>query len=410
MVRRSPGTVFLVVLLALPLAGSVASAREKDPKPLDPLSSIKPHEGKPGEGDGYFDQIFALDDAGKQLAVIRGDGATFSKIETYDLEAKPPKLTASFDPPSKSLSVTRIELLPAGKGMVVIGRDRPDDGAPLTAFLVDTTGKVSAKVGPATAFERPPQDGTARASLLVAFDRKLGGHGAEATYTVTPYTLATLAPAGKPRVYKTDVAGELKAPPARLVGFSEGYTLILGEKPGAYDKATDVRQPPKKMVVDALTGKTVSETAIADPVGWAVTGQLRRDHPGQSLFVDLNQDGSGVDVIDAMGKKVPASLEVPFHLYDPKTLLSEEGPAPNHLTFGIAVDPLNPDAIKRKKAELPMLDLYVADAADGAVKVRGRVFTPRPVTYRVRGQTLVVLKRFKSFARGGDEFQIFELR
>jgi hypothetical protein len=38
------------------------------------------------------------------------------------------------------------------------------------------------------------------------------------------------------------------------------------------------------------------------------------------------------------------------------------------------------------------------------------VFTPRPVTYRVRAHTLVVLKRFKSFARGGDEFQVFELR
>ena len=294
--------------------------------------------------------------------------------------------------------------------MVLIGRDRPDDSAPLTAFLVDATGKVSAKVGPVTAFERPPQDGTARAPLLVAFDRKLGGRGAEATYTVTSYTLATLAPAGKPHAYKTDVAGELKAPPARLIGFYDGYTRILAEKPGAYDKATDMRQPPKKVVVDALTGKTASESEISDPVGWAITGQLRRDHPGQSLFVDLNQDGSGVDVIDAMGKKVPASLEVPFHLYDPKTLLFEEGPAPNHLTFGIGVDPLNPDAIKRKKAELPMLDLYVADTADGAVTARGRVFTPRPVTYRTRAQTLVVLKRFKSFARGGDEFQIFELR
>ena len=410
MVRRTPGTALLALLLALPLVASVASAREKDPKPIDPLASIKPHESKPGEGDGYFDEVFGVDDAGKQLAVIRGDGATFARIETYDLESKPPKLIASFDPPNKNLIVTRIELLPAGRGMVLIGRDRPVDEAPLTAFLVDMTGKVSTKVGPTTAFERPPEDGTARAALLVAFDRKLSGHGAEATYTVTPYTLATLAPAGKPRAYKTDVAGELKVPTIRLIGFYDGYTRILGEKPGAYDKATDVRQPPKKMVVDALTGKTVSETEIADPVGWAITGQLRRDHPGQSLFVDLNQDGSGVDVIDAMGKKIPASLEVPFHLYDPKTLLSEEGPAPNQLTFGIGVDPLNPDAIKRKKAELPMLDLYAADTADGAVKARGRVFTPRPVTYRVRAQTLVVLKRFKSFARGGDEFQIFELR
>ncbi|HTB58827.1 MAG TPA: hypothetical protein VLC06_13190 [Polyangia bacterium] len=407
MVRRPSATALLALL---PLFATAAWARDdKDLKPLEPLSSIKPHEGKPGEGDGYFDEVFGMDDAGKQLAVIRSDGATFAKIETYDLEAKPPKLTASFDLPGKNLIVTRIELLPPGKGMVLIGRDRPDDAAPLTAFLVDGGGKVTGKTASVTAFARPPDDGTPRAELLVAFNRKMGGRGAEATYTIVPYHLATLTTSGGPRVYKTDVAGELKTPPVRLIGFYDGYTRILGEKLGAYDKAADVRQPPKKMVVDALSGKTTTEAEISDPVGWAVTGQLRRDHPGQSLFVDLNQDGSGVDVIDAMGKKVPAALAVPFRLYDPKTLLFEEGPAPNHLTFGLAVDPLNPDAIKRKKAEMPMLDLYAADAADGVVKARGRVFTPRPVTYRVRAQTLVVLKRFKSFARGGDEFQVFEL-
>ena len=65
---------------------------------------------------------------------------------------------------------------------------------------------------------------------------------------------------------------------------------------------------------------------------------------------------------------------------------------------------------KRKKADLPMLDLYAADLSDGTVKMRGRVFTPRPVTFRTRADKLVVLKRFKSFARGGDELQIFDLR
>ena len=95
------------------------------------------------------------------------------------------------------------------------------------------------------------------------FDRKAGGRGAEATCSVTPYTLATLAPA-KARVYHTDVAGELKAPPVRLIGFSEGYTRILGEKPGAYDKATDVRQPPKKVVIDALSGKTAGDHGCSE--------------------------------------------------------------------------------------------------------------------------------------------------
>lgn len=386
------------------LAPAAVAAADKPPRPLEPRATLKP----PADA-GYFDEVFGLDDAGKTLAVIREDRATFARIELYDLAVTPPRQTAAFDLPDKGLLPVRIEVLPPGRGVVLIARTRPDDAAPLWALLLDGAGKLVAKAGPATAFGRPPADGGALAGLLVAFDAKLGTHGAEATYTVTPHALATLAPAGKPRTFHTDVSGELKSPPVRVIGFFDGYTRILAERAGAYDKAADVRDRPHKTVIDALTGKTLSETEIPDLMGWEVTGQLRRDHPGQSLFVDLNQDGSGVDVIDAMGKKVPATLAVPFRLYDPKTLLVEEGPAPDRVTFGMAVDPLNPDAVKRRKPDLPMLDLYTADASKGDVGLRGRIFIPRPVTYRTRADTLVVLKRFKSFARGGDELQVFDL-
>ncbi|MES1207330.1 MAG: hypothetical protein ABUS79_15440, partial [Pseudomonadota bacterium] len=386
--------------------GQVDKKADKSaPKPLEPRATLKP---PPGEG--YYDEVFGLDDAGTMLAVVREDNATFAKIETYDLTGGPARQMGAFDLPDKGLVPVRLEVLAGGKGLVLIARTKPDDNAPVFALRLDGTGKLLAKAGPATAFARPPVGPGPSAGLLVAFDRRPGAHGAEATYTVTPFTLATLAPAGKPHVFHTDPTGDLKTPPVRLIGFYDGYTRILAERAGAYDKAADVRDPPRKTVIDALTGRTVSEGEIPDLLGWEVTGQLRRDRPGQSLFVDLNQDGSDVDVIDAMGKKVPATLVVPFRLYDPKSLVVEEGPAPNQLTFGLAVDPLNPDAVKRRKPDLPMLDLYSADASTGVVTLRGRVFTPRPVTYRTRADTLVVLKRFKSFARGGDELQVFDLR
>jgi hypothetical protein len=384
------------------LFASVAAAKS-DPKPLEVDKAVKPPDG-----EGYFDDVFGLDASGKRLGALRTDGATFAKVDFIDVETA--KVTRSFDLPSKTLVPDRIEVLSEDKGVVLIAREKPDDEAPLWAFRFDAGGRQLAKVGPATAFGRPPADGTPRAKLLIAFDRKLGSKGAEATYTVTPYDLVTLAPAGKPRVWKTDVAGEIKAPHARLIGFFEGYSRMLGERPGAYNKAEDVRAPPRMLVVDAISGKVANEAEIANIEGWAVTGILRREHPGRSLFVELNQDASGVDVVDAMGKKQPAALAVPFRLYDPKTLKVEEGPAPGALTFGIAVDPLNPDAIKRKKTDLPMLDVYTADVGQGTVKLRGRVFTPRPVTWRTAADKLVVLKRFKSFSRGGDELQIYDLR
>lgn len=400
---RLPPIAGLVLAVLAAGAGGARAAGDRAPKPIEPRATLKPPAG-----EGYFDEVFGLDDRGTTLALIREDNATSGKVEIYDLSATPPKQTASFDLPEKHLVPVRIEVLPPGKGLVLIARNKPDDTAPVTALLLDATGKVAAKAGPATTFGRPPSEGPT-AGLLVAFDRKPGGKGAEATYTVTPFTLATLAPAGKPRAFHTDAAGDLKSPPVRLIGFFDGYTRVLAERAGAYDRAADVRDRPRKTVIDALSGKTLSEAEIPDLLGWQVTGQLRREHPGQSLFADLNQDASGVDVIDAMGKKVPVTLAAPFRLYDPKSLSVEEGPAPGRLTLSLAVDPLNPDAVKRRKPDLPMLDLYAADTSKGDITFRGRIFTPRPVTYRTRADTLVVLKRFKSFARGGDELQVFDL-
>jgi len=406
MTRRLLVTTALSLLLLG--AGGLEAAGKGEPKPIEPAQTLKP-KGMTGGPEGYFDDVFGLDRAGKMLAVIRTDGASFAKLEIYDVATA--KLTTSFDLPGTPLLPASLEPLPDGSGAVLVAREKPDDAAPVFAFGF-ASGKPVVKVGPTAGFERPPADGTPRANLLIGVDRKLG-KGAEATFTLTPYTFATLAPYGKSKnqkIHKIDASGQLGTPPVRFVGFFDGYTRILGERPGAYDKSADVRKPSRKVVVDALSGKVLSEGEISDVPGWAVSSLLRRQHPDRSVFVELNQDGSGVDVVDAMGKQRPATLPVPFRLYDIKSLLVEEGPAPGGLTFGLGLDPLNPDAIKRQKADLPMLDVYNADAEQGTVTLRGRVFTPRPVTWRMRADKLVVLKRFKSFSRGGDELQVFDLK
>jgi len=390
--------------VALPLLATAAWAKPgAAPKPLEPR-----HVLKPPASEGYFDDVFAIDADGKRIALIRTDGATFSKLELFEVASGKP--LGGFALPSDGLFPVEMELLAGNAGVVIVGREKHDDLAPLFAFRFDSAGKAAGKIGPATAFGRPPADGTGRARLLVAFTRKLGIKGAEATFTVAPYDVTTMAPAGKPRVHKVDVTGELKPPGVRYIGFFDGYTRMLSERPGDYDKKADVRQQSKMAIIDAISGKVEKEGPIADIVGWAQTGQLRQQHLGRSVFVELNEDGSGVDVVDAMGKKQPATLAVPFHLYERTSLRVEEGPTTGQLTFGIAVDPVNKDAVARQKADLPMLDVYSADVASGTAKLRGRVFSPRPVTWRTRGDVLVVLKRWKSFSRGGDELQVYDLK
>jgi hypothetical protein len=271
------------------------------------------------------------------------------------------------------------------------------------ATLIDGAGKPGAKVGPAHAFGRP----NAHPELLLAFDRKLGAHEVDVTYTITPYKLDTLASVGKPRLYKA-VGGELKTPPFRVLDFIDGFSRAVGEIPRAYVKKDDVREPPRMAALDTLTGKLADESAISDVLAWAQAGKLRSRHPGRAVFAELNQDDSGVDVVDAMGKKRPAELAVPFSLYDPKSLTDQEGPEASAVYFGLAVDPVNPEAVKRQKADLPMLDVYGA-RGEGAPELRGRIFIPRAVSWRAGYGKLVVLKRFKSFTRGGDELDVYKL-
>ena len=341
---------------------------------------------------------------GARLYAIRTDGASFAKLEVIDVATG--KTTASFDLPAGQPAIESLEPVGDGKGVVLISHAGTPEAPALTATLVDAAGKVAAKVGPAQRFGRPS---VAPRDELLAFDRKAGAHDNDVTYTITPYHLDTLAPAGKPRVYRT-VGGELKTPPFRVLDFVDGYSRAIGERPRVYDKKADVREPPRMATLDTLTGKVIQETEIGDVMAWAQAAKLRADHPGRAVFAELNQDRPGVDVVDAMGTREPVELAVPFAFYDPKSLGDQAGPEPDALYVAMAIDPVNPEAVKRKKADLPMLDVYARPAAHDKATMRGRIFIPRNVAWRAGYGKIVLLKRFKSFTRGGDELDVYTLR
>ena len=185
---------------------------------------------KPPAGEGYFDDVFAIDADGKRIALIRTDAATFSKLELFDVASGKP--LGGFALPSEGLFPVEMELLAGNAGVVIVGREKHDDLAPLYAFRFDGAGKPAGKIGPATAFGRPPADGTGRARLLVAFTRKLGTKGAEATFTVAPYDVTTMAPAGKPRVHKVDVTRRAEAARGALHRLLRRLHARVGRTPG----------------------------------------------------------------------------------------------------------------------------------------------------------------------------------
>src|SRR5262249_11758480 len=97
------------------LASASAARAKSDPSALSPSRRVKA-----ATGQGYYDDVFALAEDGKRIAVLRTDGATFSKVEIID--AATAQVTKTFELPSKSLVADRLELLAEGKGLVLIAR------------------------------------------------------------------------------------------------------------------------------------------------------------------------------------------------------------------------------------------------------------------------------------------------
>jgi hypothetical protein len=127
----------------------------------------------------------------------------------------------------------------------------------------------------------------------------------------------------------------------------------------------------------------------------------------------ITDEQDGVQVIDAVGHRTPLNLGAPVQNYDPKSLLEQEDPANRALYFSLSLDPLNPDALGRKKADKPYLDLYrvaIAEKAPATTRVLRVALDERPVTWVVGGRYVALLRKHKSFSRGGNEIEAHQLR
>jgi hypothetical protein len=133
------------------------------PEAQKPLHALKPLEG-------YYDEGFTIEPGGARLALIRTDGATFSKLEIIDL--KTGQVADSTDLGQSDRSVEAAELLPNGAGTLLTIRDLSADR--LSATVVDAAGRAGAKTQPAVAFGRSElADGKGGSeSVVIAMDKK----------------------------------------------------------------------------------------------------------------------------------------------------------------------------------------------------------------------------------------------
>lgn len=390
-----------------------ATAQPTTTKAAAPAASpgAKPHFVYRAD-KGFIDDAFAVDPVNGMAAILRTDSASFARLEVIDLQAG--KGVRSYPLGDPQQIFERVLFAGDGTALVLITRN-PTSGN-RTAQRFDEQGAPGGLVGPATDFGVTSRGGK---RMLVAWTKsgdERNGRG-KASYTVTAHDLATLTRIGKTFSVATE-DGVLKKPALKLGAWADGYTRMVGQKLGEYDKQKDVRLPDRAAAYDVLSSNIAWESDIGDVYAWATVGNLRKRNPNRSAFVVVTADQSAVELVDALGTRTPLPLAQPFEMYDPRSLVEQELGLDDQLTFGLSLDPMNPQALARRKADKPYLDLYAVrlpisgPSAGPAVATAPRhlVRVPldeRPVGWVAAGRWVLVLAKHKTFSRGGNELSAF---
>jgi hypothetical protein len=123
-------------------------------------------------------------------------------------------------------------------------------------------------------------------------------------------------------------------------------------------------------------------------------------------FVHMTWDNTAVQVWHA-GKPKQLELDQPISNYDPKSLQGVVAPD-GTAWFVLAIDPVNPDAVARKKADPAYLDIF-RFGGDGAATRKARVLA-NGTRYRfgVAGDRFWLLELSPTFERGGKSLAVYQ--
>jgi hypothetical protein len=404
-----------VLALALALGGwSVPAEAEQYPPPVP--------GGPPAEArftikvdKGFIDDPLALDSEAGVLAILLTDAASFARIDLIDLRSGKPRKAIPVGDPQRQFE--RLAVAPGGKGVVLVSRDAGSGRR--SAQYFDADGKPARLVGPVADFGLASLEGR---PYLVAWSKTPADKGE--VIQVARHRLDGLSRVGAASSYVVSKTRELQSPPMRSVDWQNNYTEIIGLRPGEYDKARDIRLPDRAAVLDATTGKWKWEAEVGDVYAWAAASDLRRKLPGRSLFAVFSPDTTIFDLVDFQGRRGALALPVPLRYYDVTTLQDRQLPGSGALLFSLATDPLHPEALARRKKDPSYLDLYwvVPDVAraqgpsgQGTLKpqVERLLRAPmdeRPASWVASGGHAAVLRKHKSFSRGGGQLEVFVLQ
>ncbi len=267
------------------------------------------------------------------------------------------------------------------------------------------SGKLLKKIGPATAATLTSHKGELVVSLVSSkTDAKNAG-----THNAQVFRAADFKKLGAGSV---TIAPDqtLKQPPLRLLYFEPGHLQLVGMMKGKYDKKRDIRLPERAVRWSLITRKEVWSAEPKDVLVWVKATNMRPNHPGQLRFLQVSDDLKALQTVDADNELGSVTLPIAWKLYEPKSLEQAESWDGKTLWFSMTIDPVNPDAVRRKKADKERVDLYRLDPGPKATPLGGVPTDKRKFRWTVgSARFFAYLRKLKGFGRGGNELEIHEM-
>lgn len=355
---------------------------------------------------GFIDDAITSDD--QRLAYVVADGST--KTELHIVGGAPAKPVAGTGSGSAAPAVNEtivdlggvtthpLLLKLIGTRVFVVGLNENNDQ--IAALVELATGKAVYKVKPATNITVITRDGKPR----IAVHRLTGTkHEVEVLALETGTRIAV----GKP--FELDDKGVNKATDFRVNHWSDGWTKAYGVKGGDLDRKENQRTPDTEATFDLVTGKVMDKKPITDLFEQRKRFQvLESSKTDASIdFIRMSWDNSSITEWRA-GKSTPITLDQNLAQYDPKSLqgiLLPDGSA----WIALKVDPVNAEAVARKKADPEYFDIFKA-GTDGKAVRKARVLATgvREQLGLVRDK-IYLLERSAGFDRGGKKLTIYAL-
>jgi hypothetical protein len=353
-----------------------------------PVASYKP------ASSGFVDDAFAISDDGKSVAYLTTDGASAATLHLAPLPSGAESTVEGL--PS---NVRALHWLGPDRVLVV---SRAGDAETVTAQIYGKKGPGKEKIGPLIDVALTTVGGKPAVVGYGRNERKGVEHTLSA-WNITPWKAA-----GK-KSFKEDSEGRIPHPqgPFKILWWEAGFTRMAALKAGEFDKAKDMRRPDRFAMLDVFGGKVSGEHEIGDLLGFMQVALEHKKHGLEAVFVHLSDDHKKLLLTDGEQEN-EITLSRALSMYGGETIAYQL--VGDKVAVSATVDPMNPPALARKKADPDDFDLHLVDrktrAATVALSLPG---TGRPCAWRIAGGHVAVLRKSKGFDRGGVALEIYKL-